>query len=372
VAVIPEGSAKLVLADNVVHLEPEPAVLAAMLEGWRRQQSARFLDESTIGGRLRLIRRVVDFTGLYPWQWTSADGEAFIDHLRHLDPPRALSTARGYEVAINLFLEFLRDARYGWAAACAERFGEVPQLIFHDANSIVHRSDYEGDPRRRPLSYDEIQALFDAANARPGKIIARGVKGGLGAARDAALLKLVYAFGLRRTEASQLDIVDLRRNPRLPQFDRFGSLMVRYGKASKGAAPKRRCVLLVPEMDWVIDVLDQWLTELRPRFLPGAHPALWVTERAGRLHPRSINEAFVAAKRDAGLDEHLDVHCLRHSSVTHWTEFGYPAQFCQEQVGHSHASTTAIYTGVSNEFRNEMLVASLKGRLGRHWEVGDE
>jgi integrase/recombinase XerC len=178
-----------------------------------------------------------------------------------------------------------------------------------------------------------------------------------------------HAFGLRRTEASQLDLVDLRGNPQMPQFGRFGSLMVRFGKSSKGAAPKRRCVLLVPEMDWIIEVLDQWLTELRPRFSPGVHPALWVTERVGRLQPRSINDAFVAAKRDAGLDEHLDVHCLRHSAVTHWTEFGYPARFSQEQVGHSHASTTAIYTGVSNEFRNQMLVASLKGRLGENWDV---
>jgi integrase/recombinase XerC len=363
------GSARLFLVDNVVHLEPESAILEAMLEGWRRQQSARFLRESTMVTRLRLINRLVKFTGLYPWQWTPADGEAFIDHLRNPDEPRALSTARGYEVAINLFLEFLLDPRYGWASACEERFGEVPQLLFHDGNSIVHRSEYEGDPRRRPLTYDEIQALFDAADARPSKIVCRGVKGGLGAARDAAVLKLIYAFGLRRTEASKLDLVDVRRNPQMPQFGRFGSLMVRFGKSSKGAAPKRRCVLLVPEMDWIIEVLDQWLTELRPRFSPGVHPALWVTERVGRLQPRSINDAFVAAKRDAGLDEHLDVHCLRHSAVTHWTEFGYPARFSQEQVGHSHASTTAIYTGVSNEFRNQMLVASLKGRLGENWDV---
>jgi integrase/recombinase XerC len=153
------GSACLFLVDNVVHLEPEPAILEAMLEGWRRQQSARFLRQSTMVMRLRLINRLVDFTGLYPWQWTPADGEAFIDHLRNLDEPRALSTARGYEVAINLFLEFLLDPRYGWASACEERFGEVPQLIFHDGNSIVHRSEYEGDPRRRPLTYDEIQAF---------------------------------------------------------------------------------------------------------------------------------------------------------------------------------------------------------------------
>jgi integrase/recombinase XerC len=56
-----------------------------------------------------------------------------------------------------------------------------------------------------------------------------------------------------------------------------------------------------------------------------------------------LNEAFVAARDDAGLDEHLDPHCLRYSFVTHLTEFGYPARFVQEQVGHASASTTEIY-----------------------------
>lgn len=64
-------------------------------------------------------------------------------------------------------------------------------------------------------------------------------------------------------------------------------------------------MLTVPEMDWVIDTLDQWLTEIRPQFSPGRHPALWVTERVGRLSPRSINDAFVEARRAADLDEDL-------------------------------------------------------------------
>jgi len=357
------------LADNVVHLEPAPAVLEAMLQAWRRQQSARFLKESTISPRLRLIHRLVEFTGSYPWQWTPADGEAFIDHLRSGEQPRAVSTARGYEVAIDMFTDFLLDPRYGWAAVCEEQFGQTPQQIFHEGNSIEHRVDYEGDPRRRALTFDEVQALFDAADTRPQQITERGVKGALSAARDAAVLKVIYAFGLRRTEATRLDLADLRRNPKAPQFRNVGVAMVRYGKSSKGAPPKRRSVLLVPEMDWIVDTLDDWLTDLRPRFAPGKHPALWVTERVGRLSPRSINEAFVAVREKAGLDKCLDVHSLRHSYVSHLLEFGYPARFLQEQVGHSHAATTAIYTHVSPEYRNKLLESALRGRLGADWDV---
>ncbi|WP_218108920.1 tyrosine-type recombinase/integrase [Streptomyces agglomeratus] len=340
-----------------------------MKEGWARQQSARFLRAKTITPRLRLIERLEEFTGLYPWQWTPADGEAFIAHLRSGSSPIQMSTARSYEVTIGLFLEYLLDPRYGWIEVCAERFGEAPQEVFHEGNSVLHTVEYEGDPRRRPLTYDEVQALFDAADARPAKIKGQGRKGALTALRDAAILKTVYAYGTRRTESSRLDLVDLRRNRKAPQFGAYGSMMVRYGKSSKGSPPKRRTVLTVPEMDWIVDVLDEWISELRPRLSPDRHPALWVTERVGRVSPRSINEAFVTAREAAGLDEDLDLHCLRHSYITHLTEFGYPARFVQEQVGHSHASTTAIYTGVSNEYRNQLLETALKNRLGDDWSV---
>jgi len=40
----------------------------------------------------------------------------------------------------------------------------------------------------------------------------------------------------------------------------------------------------------------------------------------------------------------LDLHCLRHSYITHLIEFGYPERFAQDQAGRSYASTTAIYT----------------------------
>ncbi|MDJ0347201.1 site-specific integrase [Streptomyces sp. H10-C2] len=306
------GSVRLLLAPNVVHLDPEPAVFAAMREGWARQQSARFIQTSTIQARLSLLRRFEEFTGLYPWQWTPADGEAFITHLRSGSKPIQLSTARTYETALALFVEYLLDARYEWVATCQERFGLAPRTVFHEGNSVLHSAEYEGDPRRRPLTYDEVQALFDAADARPRKIRGQGRKGALTALRDAAVIKTIYAYGTRRTESSKVDLVDLRRHRKAPQFGRFGSMTVRYGKSSKGAPPKRRTVLLVPEMDWVVDELGEWVQEVRPRLCPEVHPALWVTERVGRLAPRSINEAFVTARQDAGLDEDLDLHCLRH------------------------------------------------------------
>jgi integrase/recombinase XerC len=96
------GSASLILATNVVHLDPAPAVFEAMLGGWATQQRSRFLAEDTVTPRLRMVRRLVDFSNLYPWQWTPAEGESFIAHLRSGEKPVRLSTARGYEVTIRL------------------------------------------------------------------------------------------------------------------------------------------------------------------------------------------------------------------------------------------------------------------------------
>jgi integrase/recombinase XerD len=362
------GAAPLALAPNVVHLDPAPAALKAMLDGWARQQHARFLnDKGTIQPRLQLVRRMVDFTGLYPWQWTPAEAEAFITHLRGGKQPITMSTARGYETALQLFVDYLRDARYRWVEVCRERFGQVPQPVFHEGNSVVHVSEYEGQPGRRPLSYDEVQALFDAADALVERIRARRRKGTITAMRDAAVLKTVYAFGLRRQEAWGLDLCDLRRNPKLPRFGQYAGLLVRFGKASRGSPPKRRTVLLVPEMDWVVPVLEQWVEDVRPLLRPGSHPAVWVTERRGRLSLRGIDEAFQAARDAAGLPGELDLHGLRHSMITHLTEFGYPERFVQEQAGHAYRSTTALYTHVSDEYRNRLLEQSLRERHAELW-----
>jgi site-specific recombinase XerD len=360
----------LELAGNVALLDPAPVVFEAMLAGWARQQRSRFLREAaTITPRLALVRRFAGFTGLYPWQWGPAEAEAFISHLRSGERPVVVSTARGYEVTLRMFCEFAADARYGWPAECMDRFGQAPSQIFHEFNSVAHVAAYEGSPRRRPLTYGEVQVLFDAADGRVEQIRSRGVKGSLAALRDAALLKTVYAFGLRRQEACGLDLADLRHNPKAPGFGRFGALFVRYGKSSRGGPAKRRTVLLVPEMDWVVAVLEQWAGEVRPLFDPGAHPALWVTERRGRVSRHSVSEAFAAARDAAGLPAELDLHCLRHSYITHLVEFGYPERFVSDQAGHAYASTTAIYTGVSDEYRNRLLAAALRGH---HAELGME
>ena len=358
------GAAGAFLPGGVVPLDRPRAVFESMLEGWATQQRARFLrQEGTIGPRLDLVRRFARFTGQYPWQWEPPEAEAFFAGLGV-----APSTARGYQNTLRAFCEYATDPRYGWPTRCAEWFGAAPQQILHEWNTVAHVSDYEGRPGRRPLTYDEVQALFDAADGRVEEIRARRRKGVLAAMRDVAILKTVYAFGLRRREACGLDVADLRRNPKAPAYGEFGALFVRWGKSSRGSAPKRRTVLTVPEMDWIVEVLGWYLAEVRPLLAAGEHPAVWVTERCGRVSVRGLDRAFDEARAAAGLPGELDLHALRHSYVTHLVEFDYPERFVQDQVGHAYASTTAIYTGVSDEYRNRLLERSLKNRYGELWE----
>jgi len=127
-------------------------------------------------------------------------------------------------------------------------------------------------------------------------------------------------------------------------------------------------VLTVPQMDWIVGVLNYWVSEVRPQFQPGALSALWVSERVGRMSMRSINLAFEQAREAAGLPPELDLHSLRHSYVTHLTEFDYPERFVSEQVGHRYASTTAIYTHVSDEYRTRLIRRALE----KHTELWEK
>jgi len=59
------------------------------------------------------------------------------------------------------------------------------------------------------------------------------------------------------------------------------------------------------------------------------------------------------------------MHCLRHSYVTRLIEDGLDPLFVQQQVGHSYASTTALYTSVSSDFRTRTLRGVLDATVSR-------
>jgi site-specific recombinase XerD len=68
---------------------------------------------------------------------------------------------------------------------------------------------------------------------------------------------------------------------------------------------------------------------------------------------------------EAGLDGMLTPHCLRHSYVTHLAELGWAARFIQDQVGHSHAATTAIYMSVGDDFKDRLVRTAIDEQLAQ-------
>jgi integrase/recombinase XerC len=94
------GAAHLVLAQGVAQLDPARAVFDGMLAGWCAQQRSRMLNEVTIGGRERLVRRFAEFTNEYPWSWRAQDVEGFTTSLRSVG--LAHSTIRGYDHVLGL------------------------------------------------------------------------------------------------------------------------------------------------------------------------------------------------------------------------------------------------------------------------------
>ncbi len=167
-----------------------------------------------------------------------------------------------------------------------------------------------------------------------------------------------------------LDLADFTANPAAPELGRLGNCHVRFGKAMRGSPPRRRTVATV--MPWAAEALEQYLTEIRPRYECENHPAVWLTEREARISLRQVDDRFAQFRAAAGLPAELSVHCLRHSHISHLIEDGVDPLFVQQQAGHSWASTTATYTTVGADARNRMLRAALERAYQSDHQGGGE
>ena len=367
---VPGGAPSQLQDAATTLLRPEDQVFDEMLFGWWDQQLSRNLNLQTIKGRQGIVRRFHRFTNEYPWCWRPQDVEAFTAELRSGDSPASLTTVRSYQGAIRLFLEFASDPRYSWTAVCERLFGTHPAQICFEWNSAQHTADSEGRPQRRALTKGELQKLFNHCDDRVAEARKAGNKSWLPLMRDVTAFKVAYAWGLRRREVVMLDLEDFGSNPRAPEFGPCGVLYVRWGKANKGSAPKRRSVLTV--FPWSVRVVNEWTSRFRELFSTAeGSSALWPSERSARLGTMPLGARFAELRDEIGLPPEIGLHCLRHSYVTHLIEDGYDPLFVQQQVGHSYASTTALYTSVSSDFRTRTLRGVLDGTVARALRADD-
>lgn len=347
-----------VLTDGDISLfRAEDRVLEAMLDGWRSQMLARGLTTQWIKSSASIVTRFQAFTNDYPWKWRAHDVDEYLASLRSREKPVTLTTLRSYSSAVRIFCAYITDSRYGWVSYCEQAFGDIPSQICFEWNSPKHATDDAAPEGRRPFTRNELQTFFDTVDDLVDQEFAAGSKRWLPALRDSIAFKVCYAYGLRRRELTMLETVDFGPNPHVPAYKGFGRAEVRFAKGTSGSGPRRRTVLTSPEFDWVVELLGFWLSdEGRARFPTADRTlSLWPSERAGRLDVRSFDRSFQSVRELAGLPEKLTMHSLRHSYVSHQIEAGYDPAFVQVQVGHTYASTTGLYTNVSNDFKHKTV-----------------
>ncbi|GHJ56041.1 tyrosine recombinase XerC [Nonomuraea sp. TT08I-71] len=150
--------------------------------------------------------------------------------------------------------------------------------------------------------------------------------------RDRLLLELLYATGVRISEACGLDVTDVDQARRVVRV---------LGKGGRERA--------VPYGVPAQRALDAWLAHGRPALAaPRSGGALLLGARGGRLNPTSARRIVAGYAEAAGLPR-VTPHGLRHSAATHLLEGGADLRAVQELLGHSSLASTQIYTHVSVE-----------------------
>jgi integrase/recombinase XerD len=287
--------------------EGAPDYLDEMLEQFYHYLSVErglaSLTQESYAGDLQDFREFLHRLGRAAWEEvTLADLQAYLAELaaRGL---AAASRARRLS-ALRQFFRFLQQE---------EKLGANP----------VELLDSPRLPMKLPevLSEAEVEALLAAAD--PSTPL------GL---RDAALLEVLYATGLRVSELVGLTLkqVDLRRGVVRPL----------------GKGRKERLVPMVPQ---AVDKLRRYLKEGRPRLLKEKDsPFVFLNGRGGPLTRQGFWKILRNYARKANIRQ-LSPHVLRHSFATHLLSRGANLRVLQLLLGHADLATTQIYTHLEAE-----------------------
>ncbi len=151
------------------------------------------------------------------------------------------------------------------------------------------------------------------------------------ALRDRAMLELMYACGLRASEAVDLDVGDL---------DVEAGVLRARGKGSKER--------MVPVGSAAIRATVTYLQRGRPRLVGlRPEPRLFVNHRGHGLTRQGLYKIVQRHALSAGLDHKMSPHTLRHSFATHLLAGGCDLRAVQEMLGHADIATTQLYTHLS-------------------------
>jgi integrase/recombinase XerD len=171
----------------------------------------------------------------------------------------------------------------------------------------------------KSLQPSEVEALL----AAPDRTTADGL-------RDAAMLELLYATGLRVSELIKV---------RIDEVVMDAGFLRTIGKGSKER--------IVPFGDSAKEAILAFVEHGRAELDKYADPHLFLSRRGRPMSRQSFWMKIVKYAREAGIKAHISPHVLRHSFATHLLENGADLRSLQMMLGHADISTTQIYTHVS-------------------------
>jgi len=226
------------------------------------------------------------------------------DYLVHLDKEglglRSIARAR---TSIRQLFKFLVKER----------------LLEDDPTALVDGPKFPA-PLPTVLSEKQVEGIL----AAPDRDTVLGL-------RDAAMIEILYACGLRVSELVGLPIRGLDLS--------VGVVRVR------GKGDKER---LVPIGDRALDLIVRYANEGRPVHDPQRRsPQLFVSRRGSAMTRQNFWQRLGKYARQAGVRGKVSPHVLRHSFATHLLEHGADLRSLQAMLGHSDITTTQIYTHVT-------------------------
>lgn len=152
-------------------------------------------------------------------------------------------------------------------------------------------------------------------------------------ARNKALLELMYATGLRISEAITLEFKNV---------DIEDCIVRVIGKGSKER--------IVPINDYAINALNDYLENYRPLLVKNTmNNYIFLNNHGNILTRQGVFKMIKMECLKKGITKNISPHTIRHTFATHLLENGADLRIIQELLGHSDISTTQIYTHVSNE-----------------------
>jgi integrase/recombinase XerD len=282
--------------------------------------------------------------------------QLLLDFLAYLEFERGLSrnTLEAYRTDLLQFGRFLDEREVGATEATAADVsdfltalaggngkGASPATIHRKAACL--RSFYRHLRREGLLESDPTASLSAPRRGRKlPQVLTRGEverllsqpRGGdPSALRDRALLELMYACGLRASEAIGLEISDL---------DLEDGVLRARGKGSKER--------VVPIGQSALAAVRTYLERGRPQLVK-ARPErrLFVNFRGGQLTRQGLYKIVRRHAQSAGLADRMSPHTLRHTFATHLLAGGCDLRSVQEMLGHADVATTQLYTQLSSE-----------------------